>query len=715
VSGRTQWFVALALLAVGLTAGAAGELSRNLHLLTWVEQPSVDARFAIRGKTTISKDVAVVALDTESYRQLPLPPLPRALDAQLVERLDKAGAAVVAFDFALERPSSSIRGDMQVIDALEHARHAVVSVTIVSANGQTEPLAGRVPFSEIGVRPGVTLLRLDSDGAVRRFPSGLGGMPSFSLAAAQGYSHSLEGSVPSGALIDYPGPPGSLPTISFLEVLRGDFNAHLVAGKIVVVGPTAPVLQDLHRTPVGAAMSGPEIQADAITTALEGYPLRYATGSLTKLLLLVLGLLVSLLTLGASSLWQLRPSARKDMLSASAPDALFALFAGTAVAIAWSLASQVAFDHGTVLDYVDGMLTIAFAATGVWVLAEIATRKERRGVRKLFAASTPEVVDRVLRNPGYRSATITAESVIAGYRIEQQIGKGGMGVVYRAVQSRLQRTVALKLIRAEYAESEIYRTRFERESQLAAAVSHPNVIPVLDAGDDDGLLYLSMQLIRGISLGRVLRGNDTLAPAMVAEIIMQVGSALDAVHERSLVHRDVKPANILLRAGNASHALLTDFGLAKSFAGIDGSTPSEGWAGSLDYVAPEQLEGHSVDHRADVYALTAVLYHCLTGRVPFPQAEKVAKIAAHLHAPRPSARDLRPDLPGAIDELIARGMAIAVEGRPPSAAALGAEAAAILTGSTVRPAASWPLEIAPEPDPADSEGGSADATRPPQP
>lgn len=748
VIGRAHRLTA-ALLIAGLIAGGIGVLSYQLGALSWLEQRSVDARFAVRGSVHPSSHVAIVALDTYSYRHLPLPPLPRTLDAELVEHLTRAGARVIAFDFALERPSTDARADADLIRALARAQRAVVSVTAVEPGGGTAPLAGRVPFASVGVRPGVTLLELDGDGVVRRFPSGLGGVDSFALAAARSYSRAVGANVPIGALIDYPGPPRSVRALSFLEVLRGRFDASAVRGKVVVVGPTAPVLQDIHATPVGAAMSGSEIQADAIATALDGFPLREAPALTTTLVLLGLGLIVPLLAILSRWIPYVLRGMRGGESAAGAggapagllvrpgPDKVVVLGIGALVALGWSLATQLAFDRGAVLDYADGLLTIVLATAGVWMLAEALDRRERQRLRMLFAAAAPEVVERVLRpsdGSGGLPPIVTAKSVIAGYRIEKEIGRGGMGVVYRASQLRLERPVALKLIRPELARSATYRARFERESRAAAAISHPNVIPVFDAGEDAGLLYLVMQLISGINLASVLKGSGCLDPRDAALLLYQIADALDTAHAQQLVHRDVKPANIVLRAEDPSCALLTDFGLAKRLtaeghppigyhappawdrAPTGGHTPT-GWAGTIDYLAPEQLEGRAVDRRADVYALTAVLYHCLTGSVPFPceaalpSEEESAKIAAHLGASRPAVTKLCPELPAQIDFVIARGMAIPPSDRYPSAGALAAAAGVALgvparhTALPMKPAAqetrkqAWtPQTKAPESD-----------------
>jgi serine/threonine-protein kinase len=228
------------------------------------------------------------------------------------------------------------------------------------------------------------------------------------------------------------------------------------------------------------------------------------------------------------------------------------------------------------------------------------------------------------------------------------------GVVYRATQLHLDRRVALKLIRPEFADQAAFRRRFERESQLAASISHPNVIPVFDAGEDAGLLYIVMQLVDGIDLGRILGRVGALEPTVAARLLSQVASGLDAAHRSGLVHRDVKPANVLIPQDAPEHAFLADFGLARVVgAGTETAAP----AGTADYMAPEAVDGRVVDRRADVYGLAAVVYHCLTGQVPFPSDDMRAVMWAHLHAPRPVASGQEPALPAAVDEVIARGLA----------------------------------------------------------
>jgi serine/threonine protein kinase len=243
---------------------------------------------------------------------------------------------------------------------------------------------------------------------------------------------------------------------------------------------------------------------------------------------------------------------------------------------------------------------------------------------------------------------------VAGFRIESVLGRGGMSVVYVAEQIRLGRKVALKVLTTELAWDEQFRERFVRESQIAAAIEHPNIIPIYDAGEDDGLLYIAMRFVEGPDLKEVLKRGD-LGVGRTIFLVEQVASALDAAHAHSLVHRDVKPGNILLEE-STDHAYLTDFGVAKQTT-ARGLTSTGHFLGTVEYAAPEQIEGGPVDARTDVYALGCVLYECLTSLPPFSHGTEHAVLHAHLVDPPPSVTRARPDLPHALDGVIATALA----------------------------------------------------------
>src|ERR687896_119123 len=205
--------------------------------------------------------------------------------------------------------------------------------------------------------------------------------------------------------------------------------------------------------------------------------------------------------------------------------------------------------------------------------------------------------------------------VLAGYRIEERIGRGGMGLVYRAEHLKLRRRAAIKIIAPELAEAEGFRERFDREARIAAALQHPNVVTVYDAGEVDGMLYLAMRYIDGSDLAAVLRTRGRLRPYRALDVCRQVAAALDAAHGLGLIHRDVKPGNVLVEGRSA---FLTDFGLTKRLEGTHTEITRAGdVVGTIHYVAPEQIEGNPVTARSDVYSLGCLLYHCLTAKVPF--------------------------------------------------------------------------------------------------
>ena len=260
-------------------------------------------------------------------------------------------------------------------------------------------------------------------------------------------------------------------------------------------------------------------------------------------------------------------------------------------------------------------------------------------------------------------------SVLADFEIEGVVGRGGMGVVYRAVQLSLDRPVALKLIAPHLADEQGFRQRFVKESRLAASLDHPHIVPVYGAGEVDGVHYIAMRFVQGVDLRAAVAAAGRLDPGRAAQVVQQVSSALDAAHASGLVHRDVKPANILISQDNGQHAYLTDFGVTKRRSGD--TTTSAGWVGTLDYVAPEQLRGEAVDARADTYSLACVLYECLTGRVPFPRDDDAAKMWAHISDTPPLATDLAPDVPLLLSDVIRRAMAKSPRERFPSTGDFG--------------------------------------------
>jgi serine/threonine-protein kinase len=261
-------------------------------------------------------------------------------------------------------------------------------------------------------------------------------------------------------------------------------------------------------------------------------------------------------------------------------------------------------------------------------------------------------------------AGFRAGSLLAGYRLEAQVGTGGMAVVFRARDQRLGRLVALKILAPTLTADPAFRHRFIAESRAAAVVDDPHIIPIYEAGEADGVLFIAMRFVPGGDLLRVLGREGPLPPDRAAGFISPVASALGAAHAAGLVHRDVKPANILVdaRPGRPDHLYLSDFGVSKGAASVSLTGPGQ-FLGTPDYSAPEQIQGQAVDGRTDQYALACVAYQLLTGSVPFERDQGMAVLLAHLSAPPPSLSSRRPTLPAAADQVLARALAKAPEKR----------------------------------------------------
>jgi tetratricopeptide (TPR) repeat protein len=255
-------------------------------------------------------------------------------------------------------------------------------------------------------------------------------------------------------------------------------------------------------------------------------------------------------------------------------------------------------------------------------------------------------------------------SRIAGYRLEEQIGRGGMAVVFRAQDERLERQVALKILSPALAANETFRHRFILESRSAAAADDPYIIPVFEAGEADGVLFIAMRYVPGGDVGALLKQMGPLPAERAAAIISGVASALDTAHAAGLVHRDVKPTNMLLdaRVGRPDHVYLSDFGLSKGALSAD-LTGSDRFMGTLHYCAPEQIKGRPVDARTDEYALACTAFELLGGRPPFSQNESAAVMYAQLSEPAPRLASRRPDIPAAVDDVLLRALAKAPEDR----------------------------------------------------
>ncbi|MET9469547.1 serine/threonine-protein kinase [Streptomyces sp. NPDC006544] len=308
---------------------------------------------------------------------------------------------------------------------------------------------------------------------------------------------------------------------------------------------------------------------------------------------------------------------------------------------------------------------------------------------------------------------------IAGYQLEREIGRGDMSLVYRAVDLRLDRTVALKLLAPELARDEAFRRRFAHDSRVAAAIDHPHIVPVLEAGESDGILYVATRYIPGPDLRTLLDQEGTLPVPAALRIAAQVASALDAAHEHDLVHRDVRPASILVARGTDSdhpaHAYLTDFGLTERSLALTGFTTAGTFVGTLAYTAPEQISGRPVDGRSDLYSLACVVYESLAGGPPFERDDDMALLWAHQYDPPPALSGRRPGTAPGVDAVMAKALAKSPEERYATCLEFVAELRAAFrpdapSRSARMPDAPVPY-LPPSPAPAPSTpGGSAEST-----
>ena len=636
VRRRALSAVVIAALAAGVGLGVA-----SFDGLDTLRLRSVDTRFAVRGSDGPSERIVLVGIDDESLAVLPRWPFSRTRHASVLRRLDAAGARLIVYDIDFDRPSSDEDADFALYDAAAAARPVVFATTGIRADGTTQVLGGDANLRAIGARAAAALLPRDSDGVVRHLTPAVKGLPTLASAVA---------GRPSRGWIDFRGPAGTLDALSFVDVLNGRFDRAAVRGRIVVVGATAPVIHDQHPTAVDGAMSGAELQANAIDTALRGRPLDDAPGWVATLSILALALLAPLAGLRFGTL------------------AIAAI--GGAATLAWLVAGQLTFNGGTVLDVVSPLLALAVGLTATAGRQAIVERRERESLRRAFASFHPLLIDRVLA--GDKGSLLGPEDIIGGYRLEEVIGQGGMGVVYRGVQLTLDRVEAVKLINAQYAADPGYRERFVRESRIAARIEHPHVVPVYNAGADRGLLYIAMRMIDGVTLHDAVRAQGPLKPGDAVRVIAQLAQALSAAHALGLVHRDVKPANVLLAGETAPHVYLTDFGIAHDIREGDGG--ARAIVGSPEYLAPEQLDGGEIGPWTDVYALAGVLVFCLTGAPPFPRDSTQEMLAARGEKP-PRLSTLRPELGDALDDVLERSLAADRKVRPQTALAFVAAVA----------------------------------------
>jgi serine/threonine protein kinase len=289
----------------------------------------------------------------------------------------------------------------------------------------------------------------------------------------------------------------------------------------------------------------------------------------------------------------------------------------------------------------------------------------------------------------------------AGYRLESVIARGGMSTVFLSESLRLARKVAVKVLAQDLADDDTFRERFVRESLIAASLDHPNVIPIYDAGEYEGLLYIAMRYVQGPQLKALVQSSGPLPPERLVPIMSQVGGALDAAHARGLIHRDVKPGNILVDAlvgqQPSDHIYLCDFGLTKQASSHSGLTQTGQFMGTIDYIAPEQIEGRDVDARTDIYSFGCVLYECLTGSVPFKKSTEAAILWAHIQEQPIPVTERNPDLPAEIDPVIVKALDKTPDARYQSCADLVGALRSVFGAPVSSSAPMIPASVADEP------------------
>ncbi|HEY5197581.1 MAG TPA: serine/threonine-protein kinase [Solirubrobacteraceae bacterium] len=638
-------FVAIA--AVAGTCGTAIELSGAFGS---VERGLVSTRFALRPNQPPPSDIVLVTVDRQyvlkhSYvGQVP----PRDVLARAVDILKADGAKIIVLDFDLSAGSQP-PADLALASAIQQAGNVVYGFADVQASG---PHAG--DFLMFGSQWGTSLaprLNLTSGSDLNTEP--IADVP-FTVAygttpprvwpgLAEAAVARLRGrpvphaSFADGAWVDYYGPPGTVPHVRFPDLLAGRTSAAEFAGKVVLVGVDNPLI-DQHSTLESSTnrMAGVEVLANEVGTVLRGFPLRSTSPLQDALWIFLLAALFPLVA------WRrgVRPAVAVTSLAA----------------VAYAVFAQLDFDAGHILPLA-GPAVGLLGSAGLTIAEHFhRVSGDRQRLRRLFAAIDPLVVGSVLRDGGTREPMIAPTAVIAGYRLDSRLAVGGMGAVYRANQLALNRTVALKLIRPEYAEDDSYRERFVRESIAAASIEHPNVIPIYEAGDAEGILFIAMRYVDGSDLESRLRRDGPLDAESAVAAVCQLAAAVQAAHDKGLVHRDIKPANALLTLDEPPHVYLTDFGVARLGQDLTGTADGK-IVGSAGYMAPEQILGGTLTPAADVYALGGLLFAVLTGQAPYTRESSMATMWAHVHADPPRPTDHATGLPPAFDAVVARAMA----------------------------------------------------------
>lgn len=646
-----------------LVAPVTGLILWGTGAVQRVEIESEHWRFQLRGADPGAvSGVAVAMFDEATLEELgeQWPP-PRSTHARVIDSLSRAGATVIAYDVAFTEPSARGADDDRALsDAARRAGNVVFAATKAAPDGGTETLAwlpgGRDHLTRIGATAGYTGFQVNRDWPVSSIPGRWSGLDSFAVAAAAGAGATVPPSTfaDGDAKIRFAGPAGTVRTVPVADLLAGRVDPALLRGRVVVVGTDLTTPSDRLATtaPGNDTLPGAEIHAQAVQNALDGSFMRQTGAPLDVLIILAMGLVVPAAGLAL----------RRQVWAAVAAVAALAAFLA---------AAQAAFASGVIVPVIAPLIAFLISI-GAWlVVSYMRADAERRDLRRRFAAADQAAVAQVLDGTQV-GGEAAAELIAPGYRLTEVLGRGSAGVVYRGEEMRTGRAAAVKVLAPEVAGDPGFRERFRREARVAAQLEHPNVLPVFDAGDDDEVLFMAMRLVEGPDLGTQLREQGPLAPREALRITDAVASALDAAHARGLVHRDVKPANVLVDQAAGGHVYLTDFGIARS--DHEGTISRHGDVlGTAGYAAPEQIMGEPAGPAADVYGLAALLFAMLAGHAPYARDSAGASLSAALSQPPPPVPG-HPEL----DELMARALSRDPAARPASGADLARSARAAM-------------------------------------
>ena len=653
-------------IAVCLTLG----LALGLHasgVLAGLEDASVDQRLRLRPAAPPA-GVVIVALDRRSFDLLgERPPIPRSLHARLLDRLRRVEPRVIAYDVQFTEPTENAE-DTALIDAVSRARPVVLATSDVTLDGDTRVLGSTANVAAAGGFVASSRLPLSRGGVYRRVERRVAGLESFAFVAAR-----VAGRTPAagigqkGLLIDYAGPPGTVRTVSFADVVDGRVPGAVFRGKAVVVGVTAETEGDVHRTPMASdgLMAGAEVQANALSTVMRGVPLRDAPAWIAAALVAIFAVLGHMLASRLTPTWL-----------AAATIATLALTAAVSYAVLLA---------GVVMQVASAAVALLIGACVGWVARQLRVHRSERELRAVLVrlAGTGDVDELLARIRADELVLLSEGARFGDYEVARALGIGGMGVVHLARHVPSDRLVALKVLSARLGDRPDMRDRFIREAQVANALDHDAVVSVIDAGEVADRPYIAMQYIEGGTLADLLR-TRSLTPQRTVQLLGPIADALDHAHGCGVIHRDVKPSNVLVDGDGSAY--LADFGIAHV---LDATRMTTDFVGTPAYTAPEQINGEQLTGACDQYALGCMLFECLTGRLPFPDPTFAGVMRAHIVQPPPPASSFEPALGDAIDAVLGRALAKRPDERHRSCAAFMAAVSAAL-GRAATPAGGGP-------------------------